>query len=120
GAEHVFQTLASGAQPVFDQQPKQVTASAGPQLGTRPATPAPPPTGRQLIVPAGTEIDATLQEDLSSKTNKTGDTFTAVISQDVKASNGQVAIPAGTVVNGEVTEAEQGKTLPTVRGRGRL
>jgi hypothetical protein len=120
GAEHVFQTLASGAQPVFDQQPKQVTASTGPQLGTRPATPAPPPTGRQLIVPAGTEIDATLQEDLSSKTNKTGDTFTAVIAQDVKASNGQVAIPAGTVVNGEVTEAEQGKTLPTVRGRGRL
>ncbi|HYL97238.1 MAG TPA: fibronectin type III domain-containing protein [Terriglobales bacterium] len=116
-----FQTVASGAQPVFDQTP-QAVASATPQLQTRPAAPAAAakPADAQLSVPAGTEIDATLQDALSSKTAKTGDTFTAVVAQPVHAANGEVAIPAGTVINGEVTEAEQGKTLPTVRGKGRL
>lgn len=113
-----FQTVAANAQPVFDQAPLEV-ASAAPQLQSRPA-PAPKPAGAQLSVPAGTEIDATLQDALSSKTAKTGDTFTAVVSQPVHAANGEVAIPAGTVINGEVTESEQGKTLPTVRGKGRL
>jgi hypothetical protein len=117
-----FQTVASGAQPVFDQTP-QAIASATPQLQSRPAAPAAaskPAADSQLSVPAGTEIDATLQDALSSKTTKTGDTFTAIVAQPVHAANGEVAIPAGTVINGEVTESEQGKTLPTVRGKGRL
>jgi Purple acid Phosphatase, N-terminal domain len=116
-----FQTVASGAQPVFDQTP-QAAASATPQLQTRPvsAPASKPAADSQLSVPAGTEIDATLQDALSSKSAKTGDTFTAVVAQPVHAANGEVAIPAGTVINGEVTEAEQGKTLPTVRGKGRL
>jgi hypothetical protein len=117
-----FQTVASGAQPVFDQTP-QAIASATPQLQSRPAAPAAaakPAADSQLSVPAGTEIDATLQDALSSKTTKTGDTFTAVVAQPVHAANGEVAIPAGTVINGEVTESEQGKTLPSVRGKGRL
>lgn len=113
-----FQTVAAGAQPVFDQTPQEV-ASGSPQLQSRPAAPAKPATA-QLTVPAGTEIDATLQDALSSKTAKTGDTFTAVVAQPVHAANGEVAIPAGTVINGEVTESEQGKTLPVVRGKGRL
>src|SRR5690349_4481015 len=116
-----FQTVASGAQPVFDQTP-QAAASATPQLQTRPvsAPASKPAADSQLSVPAGTEIDATLQDALSSKSAKTGDTFTAVVAQPVHAANGEVAIPDGTVINGEVTEAEQGKTLPTVRGKGRL
>lgn len=113
-----FQTVAAGAQPLFDQSPMQV-ASAAPQLQSRPAASA-PPAGAQLSIPAGTEIDATLQDALSSKSAKTGDTFTAVVAQPVRAANGQVALPAGTVINGEVTESEQGKTLPMVRGKGRL
>jgi len=114
-----FQTVAAGAQPVFDQAPQEV-ASGSPQLQSRPAASAAKPAAAQLSVPAGTEIDATLQDALSSKTAKTGDTFTAVVAQPVHAANGEVAVPAGTVINGEVTESEQGKTLPMVRGKGRL
>ena len=115
-----FQTVAAGAQPVFDQAP-QAVASAAPQLQARSAAPpAAKPAAAQLTVPAGTEIDATLQDALSSKSAKTGDTFTAVVAQPVRAANGEVALPAGTVINGEVTESEQGKTLPMVRGKGRL
>lgn len=113
-----FQTVAAGAQPVFDQSPQEV-ASSSPQLQSRPA-PAEKAAAAQLTVPAGTEIDATLQDALSSKTAKTGDTFTAVVAQSVHAANSETAIPAGTVINGEVTESEQGKTLPMVRGKGRL
>ncbi|HSB75614.1 MAG TPA: fibronectin type III domain-containing protein, partial [Terriglobales bacterium] len=76
-----FQTVAAGAQPVFDQAP-QAVASASPQLQNRPA-PSPAPAGAQMTVPAGTEIDATLQDALSSKSAKTGDTFTAVVAQPV-------------------------------------
>jgi hypothetical protein len=114
-----FQTVAAGAQPVYDQAAQEVAAGT-PQLATRPATPAPAASAAQLTVPAGTELDATLQDSLSSKTAKTGDTFTATLVQPVRASNGEVALPAGTVVNGEITESEQGKTLPMVRGKGRL
>ena len=114
-----FQTVAAAAQPVFDQTPLPVEAAA-PQLQSRPAAAVAKPAAAQLSVPAGTEIDATLQDSLSSKSAKTGDTFTAVVAQPVRASNGEIAIPAGTVINGEVTESEQGKTLPMVRGKGRL
>ena len=70
-------------------------------------------------VPAGTEMRAALDTPLSTKTSKPGDRFTATVSQPVHGSNG-VVIPAGARVEGEVAEAEQGKTLPSVRGRGKL
>ena len=131
--ESSFSTVASGVQPLYDQQPRAVNSNGSPVLARRqtlPAsggattsattTPSATSAAPQLIVPAGTEIDATLQEALSSKTAKIGDRFTAVTTQPVKSSNGQIAIPAGTTINGEVIQAEEGKTLPIVRGKGRL
>src|SRR5262249_5375909 len=70
-------------------------------------------------VPAGTEIRATLDTPLSTKTSKPGDRFTATVSQRVQGGNG-VVIPPDSRIEGEVAEAEQGKTLPSVRGRGKL
>jgi hypothetical protein len=70
-------------------------------------------------VAARTEIRATLDTPLSTKTSKPGDRFTATVSQPVQGRNG-VVIPAGARIEGEVAEAEQGKTLPGVRGRGKL
>lgn len=70
-------------------------------------------------VPAGTEIRATLDTPLSSKTSKPGDRFTATISQPVQGANG-VVVPTGARVEGEVSESEQGKTIPALRGKGTL
>ncbi len=67
-------------------------------------------------VATGTEIHATLDSRISTDTSKVGDTFTATVSEPVRASNGGIAIPAGAKVRGEVTEVEKGKTLGTVRG----
>jgi len=105
------------------------TAPAGPQ------TPAPTPStasdqaaqsnstshaGSGSDVAASTELRAILDTPLSTKTSKVGDTFTGTLVEPVRGSNGQVAIPAGSKLHGEVTEAEQGKTAAVLRGKGKL
>lgn len=69
---------------------------------------------------AGTEIRATLDTPLSSKTSKPGDRFTATVNQPVQGNGGNVVIPAGSRIEGEVSESEEGKTLPALRGKGKL
>ena len=86
-------------------------------LGQRPA-PQQYPGGR--IVPAGTTIQATLDTPLSTKTSQVGDRFTATVAAPVNDANGQVAIPVGTKINGQVANSEQGKPVAILRGKGRL
>ncbi|HWR13992.1 MAG TPA: hypothetical protein VN577_04135 [Terriglobales bacterium] len=74
----------------------------------------------EYSVPAGTEIKAALDSALSTKTSQIGDQFTATVIEPVRDAGGAVMIPAGAKVRGEVTEAEEGKTLPELRGKGRL
>jgi len=114
-----FTTVASGAQPVYDQQPSTVaggsTPESGPQLTHRERGAA-----HVNELPEGTEISAMLETALSTKTSAPGQHFTAAITQPVRDFNDQIVIPTGARVNGQVTESEEGKTLPSVRGRGKL
>ncbi|HEY1528648.1 MAG TPA: hypothetical protein VGH51_20675 [Candidatus Angelobacter sp.] len=71
-------------------------------------------------VGAGTEIHATLDTPLSTRTSKAGDRFTSTISDPVRANNGAVVIPTGARVEGEVAEAEEGKTDAALHGKGKL
>jgi hypothetical protein len=71
-------------------------------------------------VAAGTEIHAALDTPLSTRTSKAGDRFTAIISDPVRGNNGAVVIPGGTRVEGEVAEAEEGKTMAALRGKAKL
>jgi hypothetical protein len=59
-----------------------------------------------------TEMRAVLDTPLSTKTSKAGDRFSATVVDSVRGSNGNVAIPAGTRLQGEVTDAAQGKVKP--------
>jgi len=125
GPASTFQTVVAGSPPLYDRAPARSTeASGGPALGLRPPAPAPTSTsgarGNTVEVPEGVEIRMALDNALSSKTSQPGDSFTATVTDPVRASDGAVAIPAGTKVRGQVTEAESGKTLPSVRGRGKL
>jgi hypothetical protein len=95
-----------------------VAGSAAP-LADRPAEDRPRRRGGKEV-PVGIEIQASLQDELSTKTSRYGDKFTAVVSQPVNAPDGSVAIPSGSKVTGEVVEAEQGKTVAVLRGRGKL
>lgn len=109
----------SAPQPPTDQPataPEQNTA-APPQVSSPQVAPA--PTGPSQIA-ANTEIHAALDTPLSSKTSKPGDRFTATVSDPVRGANGAVVIPTGSRIEGEVAESEEGKTLPALRGKGKL
>jgi Purple acid Phosphatase, N-terminal domain len=145
-----FQTVASGASPVYNQvaaalprtsmapsnavspnptPATNTTASTENTSSTSTSTTTTPQLGRReearvypggLTVPAGTEIQAKLEQALSSKTSRPGDQFSVLILQPVNGTNGHVAIPAGTRIRGEVSGVEQGKVLASVRGKARL
>lgn len=94
-----------------------------PQSSTRSHTTtthtAPPPPARpaMLHLGVGTKIDVAANDTLSSRTAKTGDTFTAHVVEDVKNAQGQVVIPAGAAVTGRITDV---KPAPNPRTSGTL
>jgi hypothetical protein len=71
-------------------------------------------------VVAGTEIRAALDTPLSTRTSKPGDRFTASITDPVRANDSTVVIPGGARIEGEVAEAEEGKTVAALRGKSTL
>jgi hypothetical protein len=84
----------------------------------------------QRTLNSGTSVEARIQDSLSSRHNKAGETLRATVSADVKDNYGQVAIPAGSPVEIRVAQLEaatnksqaDGKialvvTSMTVRGR---
>lgn len=79
-----------------------------------------PAAGGQL--PAGTQIHATLDTPLSTRTTKPGDRFTATIAEQVSAGKeSAVVIPTGARLEGEVAEAEESsKTLTGLKGMAKL
>lgn len=126
----VFLVATPWSQTSSSPSSNQTTTTANPETGSQqtPTSPssaddpqsAPTSSGSVLTVPAGTEIKATLDTPLSSKTSRGGDLFTATLNQPLMATDGRIGIPAGARINGEVTQAEGGKVLPSVRGKGRL
>lgn len=86
---------------------------------TRPRTnpPAPPPAPAMARLSAGTAVDIAATDTISSRTAKVGDAFTARVVADVKNGSGQVVIPAGSIVNGKITDV---KPAPNPRTPGTL
>jgi len=103
-------SLATGlAQTVNTEQP--------PQNATQ-NSPASAGVGQ---VAAGTEIHATLDTPLSSKTSKPGDRFTATIADEVRGpDNGALVIPGGARVEGEVAEPDDNRAIASLHGKGTL
>jgi hypothetical protein len=84
-------------------------------------TPVAPNTSAAVIdqIAAGTEIRATLDTPLSSKTSKPGDRFTATIADPARGTS-NVVIPAGARVEGEVAEADDSKTMAALKDKNAL
>jgi len=89
------------------------------QAANTPATVPPPveaPKPEPIIVHAGTALTVTVDQALSSKTSKAGQTFLATLAQPVTV-DGKTAIPKGSSVTGTViTAKEKGK----IKGEGQL
>jgi type IV secretory pathway VirB10-like protein len=75
-----------------------------------------PPRTTTVTVPAGEVLDAEFTETVASNTSAPGDSFRVRVAQDVME-DGEVAIPAGAEILGEVTEAVP---LPRVGGQAKL
>ncbi len=93
------------------QEPRGAQAEA-PEPTSAPAEP-PPPAPREsveVVVPAGTTLDIEFSSPIASNTVAAGSVFGSRLTNDVFV--GQVlAIPAGTMVHGTVTEAVPAKKI---------
>ncbi|HWC73701.1 MAG TPA: glycine zipper domain-containing protein [Gemmatimonadales bacterium] len=116
---------AESTQPMRDVPERRTNPPAPPQSSTRPRTtthnapppPAPPARPAMMSLGVGTKIDVAANDTLSSRTSKTGDTFTAHVVEDVKNAQGQVVIPAGAAVSGKITAV---KPAPNPKTPGTL
>lgn len=68
-------------------------------------------------IATGTHLDLTLNDELSSRKNKPGDTFTAKVYADVRDASGNIVIKEGSTVNGSVVAV---KPAPNRRTPGTL
>ena len=65
----------------------------------------PPPEPETIRVPVGTVLDVRLAEPMSTRTNKAGDDFAAILDQDLVV-DGKVVFPEGTKAYGTLLAAE--------------
>jgi hypothetical protein len=68
----------------------------------------------------GTNIRATLDTPLSTKTAKVGDRFTATVAQPVHDASGAIVVPVGAKVNGQISETENTNLASAIKGMGHL
>ena len=107
-------TAAAGS--MWDSRPA-VQAQAPEVSAPEPEPVAPPePDFVELVVPADAVIGLQLESTVSSDRAKVEDAVDARVTRDVRVA-GRVAIPAGSLVHGTVTEVERGGK---VRERARL
>ena len=71
-----------------------------------PLTEAPPPARTSVRIPEGTEVRVQFDEQLSSATASSGDTFSISTDEDIRLSDGTI-IRAGYRGKGEVTSADK-------------
>lgn len=107
--------------------PQPQTGSPGsnqnrlPDSGT--TTPPAPSSAEGVMtdqIAAGSEIRATLDTPLSTRTSRAGDRFTATIAVPAHGSNGGIVIPPGARLEGELAEPEEEKTLAALRDKAVL
>jgi hypothetical protein len=124
-AQTQTQTRPAPSRPAAEEArpepPRAVTPELAPPASAPEPEPAPEPVREEprtasVTVPAGTQIDVEFTRRLASNTSSPGDSFRARVNQDL-IQDGVVAIPAGSEILGEVTDA---LPLKRVGGQARL
>jgi hypothetical protein len=118
---------ADSTMAVNDQPAADATPAPAPTPAPKPAAPAPKPTPKPaapappkityVTLPAGTDFTAASNDSLHSRHDKPGKVITANINEDVKDSNGVVAIPAGSVVTLTVVTLDPAKSSSAKDGK---
>lgn len=119
-----FQDTVIGVEPTPDPGPAPRVVEPRRPRETPPPAPAPRPAPREEVpiatpaepreprvetstVAVGTHMALTLNETLSTETNRVGDSFTATLQSAVLDGAGNVLIPAGATVRGRLTEVNK-------------
>jgi len=87
------------------------------ELGCRRAETPPPVVStatRGPHVEAGTKFGGTLRSELSTLRSRAGDKFTVTVEEDVRKTDGTVAIRAGEVLHGRVARVRGDNETPTL------
>jgi hypothetical protein len=110
----------NSAPPVVAQQPYPATPQGSPatqqEVPQVSPDPVPQPQAQQKVqfdIPSGTAIHVRLNQTLDTRRNRSGDRFTASLTQPV-VEDGRTVVPKGTVFTGHVTTS-----TPSGRLKGR-
>src|SRR6266705_1992994 len=105
--------LAMGAS-CAAQQPEGPQSDAPPPVAPKPAQEQPPGSGEKITVPAGTRVGVVLQNGISTRSAKPGDSIYLQTSFPITQNN-RIVIPVGSYLRGELLESKRpGK----VKGKG--
>ncbi len=94
----------------------QSATSTPPNVNTNPATTVPAAAAETLMIPSGTKVPVALKHAISTKGTRTGDAVYAETTFPVVANN-RVLIPAGTYVQGRISEIQRGGRI---KGRAQV
>jgi hypothetical protein len=100
-----FVIALAGCTKSSNQPATSDTASSSSPSSSASAPKAAAPKPRPMVVPADTSISVVLDQQLASKTSRTGETFTATVDAPVEL-DGRVAIPKGARTAGIVKDAK--------------
>jgi len=99
----------------FAQQPEGPQTSAPPPVAPPPLAPAQPAgSGEKILIPAGTRIGVVLENGISTRSAKPGDSIYLQTSFPITQGN-RIVIPVGSYLRGELLES---KRPGRVKGRG--
>src|SRR5713101_2932037 len=114
--QHIYLTaalLAAGAS-CAAQQPEGPQADAPPPVAPKPAVPQQVGSNEKITVPAGTRVGVVLQNGISTRSAKPGDSVYLQTSFPITQNN-RVVIPVGSYLRGALLES---KRPGRVKGRG--
>ena len=108
--------LVASSRPAFAQQPEGPQTSAPAAVGpeVRPAVERRAGTGDKITVPAGTRVAVVLENGISTRSAKAGDSLYFRTSFPITQNN-HVIVPVGSYLRGELLES---KRPGRVKGRG--
>jgi len=95
-----------------------LAACAGGEAKETPNTGGATVSSSERSLASGTRINATIQDELSSRVNKAGELVRAITTSDVTNDRGDVVIPAGSTVSLVIDQLEPGSDQ--IRPEGRL
>ena len=121
-------TAAPGATPAAhdpaqpqNQMPPDTKAPAPTATSPGPSQTSPAPSATAAhYISGGTTIRANLDTPLSTRTSKIGDRFTATVTAPIQDSAGNIIIPIGSKVNGQITEPSDERLASAIKGMGHL